>query len=71
MIILYNFKIKTYVVANLTVTASHLSKGLWLSVSVLYFFSYKTGFFFFSFFFFQNNPQNVDLSYKMDLDPWD
>ena len=24
-----------------------------------------------SFFFFQNNPKDLDLSYKMDLDLWD
>ena len=31
-----------------------------------YFFGYKT-----EFFLFQNNPKNLDLSYKMDLDLWD
>ena len=31
------------------------------------FFGYKTEFFFS----FQNNPKNLDLSYKMDLDLWD
>ena len=31
-----------------------------------YFFAYKT-----VFFSFQNNPKNLDLSYKMDLDLWD
>ena len=31
-----------------------------------YFFSYKT-----EFFSFQNNPKNLDPSYKMDLDVWD
>ena len=35
---------------------------------VLYFFGYKTEFFFFSF---QNNPKNLDLSHKTDLDFWD
>ena len=30
---------------------------------VLYFFGYKT-----EFFFFQNNPKDLDPSYKMDLD---
>ena len=31
-----------------------------------YFFGYKT-----EFFSFQNNPKNLDPSYKMDLDLWD
>ena len=31
-----------------------------------YFFAYKT-----VFFSFQNNPKNLDPSYKMDLDLWD
>ena len=31
-----------------------------------YFFGYKTGFFSF-----QNNPKDLDPSYKMDLDLWD
>ena len=30
------------------------------------FFGYKTGFFVF-----QNNPKNLELSYKTDLDFWD
>ena len=33
---------------------------------ILYFFGYKT-----EFFSFQNNPKNLDPSYKMDLDLWD
>ena len=33
-----------------------------------YFFGFKTEFFFCSF---QNNPKNLDPSYKMDLDLWD
>ena len=33
---------------------------------ILYFFAYKM-----EFFFFQNNPKNLDPSYKMDLDLWD
>ena len=33
---------------------------------VPYFFVYKT-----EFFSFQNNPKNLDPSYKMDLDLWD
>ena len=33
---------------------------------LLYFFGYKT-----SFFSFQNDPRNLDLSQKMDLDLWD
>ena len=32
---------------------------------ILYFFGYKTEFFF------QTNPKNLDPSYKMDLDLWD
>ena len=41
------------------------NKLVWLlSVfHVPYFFTYKT-----NFFFFQNNPKNLDPSYKMDLD---
>ena len=44
------------------------NKLVWLlSVfHVAYFFAYKT-----EFFFFQNNPKNLDPSYKMDLDLWD
>ena len=38
-----------------------------LSVSYLYFFCYKTEFFFS----FQSNPKNLDPSVKMDLDLWD
>ena len=34
--------------------------------NLLYFFSCKT-----EFFSFQNNPKNLDLSYKTDLDSWD
>ena len=34
--------------------------------SVPYFFGYKK-----EFYFFQNNPKNLDPSYKMDLDFWD
>ena len=34
--------------------------------SILYFFDYKM-----EFFSFKNNPKNLDLSYKLDLDPWD
>ena len=34
--------------------------------NVLYFFGYQT-----EFFSFQNNPKNLDPSYKMDLDLWD
>ena len=34
---------------------------------VSYFFGYKTEFFFS----FQNNPKNLDPSYKMDLEYWD
>ena len=34
-------------------------------VILLYFFGYKTVFSF------QNNPKNLDPSYKMDLDLWD
>ena len=37
-----------------------------LSPDILYFFGYKT-----DFFSFQNNPKNLDLCYKTDLDPWD
>ena len=33
---------------------------------ILYFFGYKT-----EFFSFQNNPKNIDPSYKMDLDLWE
>ena len=40
--------------------AAHLFKE-----TLLYLFGYKT-----EFFYFQNNPKNLDLSYKMDLDPW-
>ena len=36
------------------------------SIKETYFFEYKT-----EFFSFQNNPKNLDLSYKMDLDLWD
>ena len=32
-------------------------------LKILYFFGYKTGLFSF-----QNNPKDLDLSYKMDLD---
>ena len=35
-------------------------------IMVPYFFAYKT-----VFFSFQNNPKNLDPSYKMDLDLWD
>ena len=35
-------------------------------VTVPYFFAYKT-----VFFSFQNNPKNLDPSYKTDLDLWD
>ena len=38
-------------------------------IHVLYFLSYKTELFFL--FSFQNNPRNLDLSYKTDLDFWD
>ena len=38
---------------------------IWI-YAVPYFFSYKT-----EFFSFQNNPKNLDPSYKMDLDVWD
>ena len=38
---------------------------------VLYFFSCKMEFSFVLFFSFQNNPKNLDPSYKMDLDLWD
>ena len=34
--------------------------------NILYFFGYKT-----EFFSFQNNPKDLDLSYKTDLDLWD
>ena len=34
--------------------------------TIQYFWGYKTGFFSF-----QNNPKNLDPSYKMDLDLWD
>ena len=34
-------------------------------MKILYFFGYET-----EFFFFQNNPKNLDLSYKMDIDLW-
>ena len=37
------------------------------NIQILYFFGYKTQFFFA----FQNNPINLDPSYKMDLDLWD
>ena len=33
---------------------------------LLYFFGYKT-----EYFSFQNNPKDLDPSYKMDLDLWD
>ena len=36
-------------------------------VCMLYFYSYKTE----RFFSFQNNPKNLDPSYKTDLDLWD
>ena len=36
------------------------------SIHVPYFFAYKT-----VFFSFQNNPKNLDPSYKTDLDLWD
>ena len=35
------------------------------TLKVPYFFGYKT-----EFFSFQNNPKNLDLSYKTDLDLW-
>ena len=35
-------------------------------IDLPYFFAYKT-----VFFSFQNNPKNLDPSYKMDLDLWD
>ena len=35
-------------------------------VTIPYFFAYKT-----VFFSFQNNPKNLDPSYKTDLDLWD
>ena len=38
----------------------------WLMMVLLYFFAYKT-----VFFSFQNNPKNLDPSYKTDLDLWD
>ena len=37
-----------------------------LVIDISYFFGYKT-----ELFSFQNNPKNLDLSYKMDLDIWD
>ena len=37
-----------------------------LFTTIPYFFSYKT-----EFFSFRNNPENLDPSYKMDLDLWD
>ena len=40
-------------------------KGVSL-ISIPYFFGYKT-----EFFSFQNNPKDLDLSCKMDLDLWD
>ena len=36
------------------------------SAMIPYFFGYKT-----EYFTFQNNPKNLDPSYKMDLDLWD
>ena len=36
-----------------------------LTKQILYFFSYKT-----EFFSFQNNPKDLDRSYKMDLELW-
>ena len=38
----------------------------WQANTLPYFFGYKT-----EFFFFLNNPKNLDLSYKTDLDIWD
>ena len=43
-----------------------ISRILLQSLLVPYIFAYKTGFFSF-----QNNPKNLDPSYKMDLDLWD
>ena len=37
-----------------------------LKLTLMYFSGYKT-----ECFSFQNNPKNLDLSYKMDLDLWD
>ena len=37
-----------------------------MGTELLYFFGYKT-----EFFSFQNNPKDLDPSYKMDLDLWD
>ena len=38
----------------------------WQANTLPYFFGYKT-----EVFFFLNNPKNLDLSYKTDLDIWD
>ena len=37
-----------------------------MALTLPYFFGYKTGVFFF-----QNNPKDLDPSYKTDLDLWD
>ena len=40
-----------------------INEGLMQNFDIPYFFGYKT-----EFFSFQNNPKNLDPSYKMDLD---
>ena len=49
-----------------------IQQGSFSSLHISYFFSYKIEFFpskrVFSF---QNNPKNLDPSYKMDLDLWE
>ena len=44
----------------------YMSQAAYVYSRKLYFFGYKT-----EFFSFQNNPKNLDLSYKTDLDLWD
>ena len=45
---------------------SNKRHGAFIRIDIPYFFAYKT-----EFFSFQNNPKNLDPSYKMDLDLWD
>ena len=48
------------------ISSRQVKGGIWLCGYIPYFFAYKT-----VFFSFQNNPKNLDPSYKTDLDLWD